>query len=435
MILLDKKKRLTSNFALSKKQLNGVFCFAPIGPNGDGTTWTKVYYGPNGTNSLRWAKTTTDLAGRVIREEKPGFGDTTLTNSYVYNSKGQLTTTTEPGMAPTLYEHDELGSVIKVCLDVNDNGQIDLSSNDRINESSTCFEQDGSSDWWIVNATMLYAVVDTNTVITNGISKIRLTGLSANKISETILEDIFSNQIITTVALDKENKQITTTFDVPDSTNDSASILVNGLQVSSETATGLEYVYSYDGLARQTGITDPRIGVITTTYNSKGQVSSVTDAATNITSFAYDNDTGRRVAITNALGKVARYEFDAEGQLVKQWGDTDYPVSYDYDDFNRMTSMSTYRGGTNWTSGTWPEGESGDATIWQYDEATGLLTNKLYADNNGVYYEYTTDGKMSKRIWARGDTTDYSYDSTAGQLTNINYSAADTTDITFSYRA
>ena len=73
-----------------------------------------------------------------------------------------------------------------------------------------------------------------------------------------------------------------------------------------------------------------------------------------------------------------------------------------------------------------------DITQWQYDEATGLLTNKLYADGKGVAYEYTSDGKLSKRTWARGDTTEYAYDPATGEMTNINYSGS-TPDIIFSY--
>ena len=49
-----------------------------------------------------------------------------------------------------------------------------------------------------------------------------------------------------------------------------------------------------------------------------------------------------------------------------------------------------------------------DKTTWQYDQATGLLTNKVYADGKGTAYSYTPDGKLASRTWARGITTDYS---------------------------
>jgi RHS repeat-associated protein len=68
-----------------------------------------------------------------------------------------------------------------------------------------------------------------------------------------------------------------------------------------------------------------------------------------------------------------------------------------------------------------------DRTQWLYDQATGLLTNKLYADGKGPAYSYTALGQLSTRIWARlGSTgqqllTQYRYDS-FGSLTNTAYS-------------
>ena len=40
-------------------------------------------------------------------------------------------------------------------------------------------------------------------------------------------------------------------------------------------------------------------------------------------------------------------------------------------------------------------------------EATGLVTQKLYADGRGSCYTYTDDGNLATRTWARGVTTSY----------------------------
>jgi YD repeat-containing protein len=64
---------------------------------------------------------------------------------------------------------------------------------------------------------------------------------------------------------------------------------------------------------------------------------------------------------------------------------------------------------------------AGDQTQWRYDEATGLLTNKVYADGKGPSYTYTPDGKLATRTWARGVQTTYRY-TTDGAMTNIVYS-------------
>jgi hypothetical protein len=73
-------------------------------------------------------------------------------------------------------------------------------------------------------------------------------------------------------------------------------------------------------------------------------------------------------------------------------------------------SMTTYRSlGGSQSSATdgevgrgVPTAPQGDTTLWLRDEATGLVTNKVYADGKGPSYTYTPDGKLATRTWARG---------------------------------
>ena len=58
------------------------------GANSDGT-WTTTYTGPNGTSSPVWEKKNYDLAGRLIKTEKPGFGGSTLITENVYRNDGK----------------------------------------------------------------------------------------------------------------------------------------------------------------------------------------------------------------------------------------------------------------------------------------------------------------------------------------------------------
>jgi len=403
------------------------------GVDSNGDSWTKVYTGTDGTSSAMWSTTTTDMLGRTVKQERPAFGGGTLTSTSVYATNGLLTRTTAPGTVPTLYTYDELGNRFRTALDANTNSTVDLNGPDRITESVSWYEEDGSGDWWRISSSAVYAHETTNTVTTNSVSKTRLTGLSSNLVSETVSIDIHGNTNVSQRAVDRDAKLVTDAVDSWDSTNDAVTVTLNGLAVSMESKTGLEYSHSYDALGRRTGTTDPRIGASSTHYNGKGQVGYVLDAASNKTSYAYDAETGRRIAATNAMGKVTRYDHDPDGRLLKTWGDTVYPVKYAYDNDGRMTSMTTYRSGSDWTSSTWPDPEpSGDTTTWRYDEATGLLTNKVYADGNGVSYAYTSAGKLETRTWARGETTTNRYDIT-GLLTNIDYSASDTADIAFTH--
>ena len=138
--------------------------------------------------------------------------------------------------------------------------------------------------------------------------------------------------------------------------------------------------------------------------------------------YAYDA-LGRQVAVIDPLGHTVTTTYDAEGRVTSQRGAT-YPVDYAYDAYGNKVAMTTYRD---------EELVDGDTTRWLYDEPSGCMTNKVYADGKGPSYDYTPDGKLARRVWARGIVTDYTYDN-AGNLTRTEYDDNGVTPtITMSY--
>ncbi|MEI6515251.1 MAG: hypothetical protein WCO77_04675, partial [bacterium] len=129
---------------------NGIIkTWTDSGINADGTRWTTSYSGAAGANSPVWQRTTTDFLGRTIKTERPGFGGAMLTSTSTYNSKGQLTSTTQqPQNSTTLSEYNELGEQTRSGLDVNTNGVLDLAGPDRVNESSTWYQKDSHQNYW-----------------------------------------------------------------------------------------------------------------------------------------------------------------------------------------------------------------------------------------------------------------------------------------------
>jgi len=195
-------------------------------------------------------------------------------------------------------------------------------------------------------------------------------------------------------------------------------------------------VYSAS-LGRKTGATDPRLGTATTHYDSHGWVDYVEDAGGRRTSFTYGSSTGRKASQTDPLTNVTYYSYLTSGQLEKTWGSAAYPVLYEYDGYGRMVKMSTYRGGTGWSSSTWPASPgTADTTEWVYHEASGLPTSKKDAAGKSVAYTYSSGGKLDSRTWSRTNGTNslitsYSYNS-AGDLSAIDYSDS-TPDVSFAY--
>ena len=182
-----------------------------------------------------------------------------------------------------------------------------------------------------------------------------------------------------------------------------------------------------DGRVRNTGYdyeqTDGFGNTTRTTYDNFGRVTSTIDALGYATTSGYDA-LGRQTSVTDPLTNAVTTAYDAEGRVVSQRGAT-YPVDYFYDEFGEKVSMTTYRdlneGTGNGEQGTGNGAVQGDVTRWLRDEATGLITNKVYADGKGPRYDYTPDGKLATRTWARGIVTTYSYDDN-GSLTNTVYS-------------
>ena len=406
------------------------------GVNADGMQWSLTRLG--GGNSPRWTKTTTDLLGRVVKTEKPGYGENAVVQQQnFYDAAGRLARTTQTGTADVLYEYDELGAIVRTGQDADGNGTLDLASSDRITETASAYTQDNSNAWWARSTQSVYATANDATQTTVSTAEERLSGFASGAVSESRETDIHGNTTVSTTAVNRATKTVTTESLSPESTVAEQQVTINGLVTAIRSKSNLTTTFGYDGLRRRVSATAPRTGTSTIAYNVAGQVSAETDAAGNTTAYGYDN-AGRLAWKRNALNKYARYAFNSRGQQIRVWGDTEYPVEYGYDQYGQKVTMTTFRTGTSWNGESWPNpAPQGDTTTWNYDEATGLLTSKVYADGHGPSYTYTVDGRLATRTWARKDAQDndlvttYSYN-LFGELTGLDYSDS-TPDITYAY--
>lgn len=401
--------------------------FHDYGVNPDGSKWTTVRTGAS--NSPIWEKTTTDMLGRTVRMEKPGFGGVVRATTYDYNNQGQLTAVRQwqgdnpavPAGVATLFEYDELGDQIRTVQDVNGNGLIDLEGPDRVQETQVRIVTISGKRWRETRSKTYPQQGSSNSVVL-AIQRQQIEGEGSGAAyvsSESV--DNRGNTNRTTYTVDPVKKIVTVIQNPPDSTVDAVTIHRNGLLHSTRPAVWRDPTYyAYDYIGRVVKVTDPRTGPQYTEYNERNQVVKTWDVAGQITRYGYDENTGLKIAVTDALGQVTYTAYDLQGRPTNVWGAT-YPVAYEYDSYGRMAAMKTWRD-TNSES---------DVTRWFYDEATGLLTNKVYADGSGPGYEYDAAGRLIKRTWARGITTEYAYDS-LGQMTNINYSDG-TPDVSFTY--
>ena len=385
-----------------------------------------TYEGTNGIASARWTLAETDFLGRTVSQSRPGFGDSTLVTSNLYNTVGQLTSTfslstrsTGPNpdtalcasapLRETIFLYGSLGNRVASIDDRNFDGIIDWAGPDLISSNDTRYVSiDGA--WW--RETRQWSIHEDDSAIAKlmSVHRSRVTGLEVdNLIAESVSIDQRGNATTNRVWRNRDAATEISETKYPTAQNAALSVVSNGLVVMSVSQTGVTNTFSYDALNRQIAATDGRGNTTRTVYDSLGRVASTIDALGYATTYGYDA-LGYRVSTTDPLTNTVYTAYDAESRVVAQRGAT-YPVDYAYDEFGEKVAMTTYR----------DINAAGDVTRWLRDEATGLVTNKVYADGIGPTYTYTPDGKLATRTWARGIVTTYNYD-LRGSLTNTVYS-------------
>ena len=87
-------------------------------------------------------------------------------------------------------------------------------------------------------------------------------------------------------------------------------------------------------------VKDSPAGQTTTyTYNTRGQVLTVTNALGDTTTYHYDAN-GYRTSVVDPLGGTTRWTYDAIGRVQTKTDESDYTVGFDYDDIDRVTKIS-----------------------------------------------------------------------------------------------
>ena len=354
-----------------------------------------VTYGPNWrkfATGARWQKTEQNLLGQTLCQTRSGANGSTLETSMVYDTYGRTSQVTATGQPVQSYAYDVTGEQAALTQAV---GEV-------------------WRKWQRQAATQSCSDADIAPLTQQTLT--RLSGLSPECSFES--ESVCPRGNITrTYGTDAERITV-----YPSRTNPEIARYAFGNLVETVDAACVTNRFEVDALGRQVATVDGRGNRTVYAYDAANNLVSTTDAVGAVTAYGYDV-MGQTVAVTNALGNVTVYEYDLRGNKTYEGGAV-YPVRYAYDAFGNKTSMTTYR---DEASGV------GDTTTWTYDEASGVLLSKTYADGKGLTYTYTDDGRLATRTNARGIVTSYTYDDW-GQLLSVDY--ADTTpDIAYTYDA
>ena len=406
-----------------------------FGVNPDGSQWTKVQYAQ--PNSPRWEQATTGTLGRTIKEEAPNYSGGVSEIHTHYNNLGQLDRIERPGVVDQLFTYDDFGEQFQQGLDENGNQSLDVISDDPIAEQAKEYiSLDG--EWWLYGLSKVYTLGDSDSTAASQGTTTRISGQGCGCSVRTKKVFLPSGAIVTeAITVDPVTRMQTRTITRSDSSGSDVSIYRNGLMVERNTVTGETWYYEYDTLGRQTSVHRDgtrKVGRYTY-YNSLGQVDYKEDEELRRTNYTYDPATGELIAEENAINQFTFYAYTDRGELKATWGNT-YPVLYGYNDYGRQEHLYTLRDNNlviNDVGDMKANLSLFDKTTWVYQESTGLLEQKLYADNKGPTYTYDDAGRLRTRLWARSNsTTTYEYN-TLGQLEDMLYQDGATPNVTGLY--
>lgn len=159
------------------------------------------------------------------------------------------------------------------------------------------------------------------------------------------------------------------------------------------------------------------------TYNAAGDVNSITDPRDNTTTFEYDPM--RRLTKTTApapFNYITRYEYYPDGNLKlmqRETGDSNHPwqtISYTYTPTGKLETVTDPNGNV-----TQYEYDALDR-LWKVTDAENSITKRLYdaagwlykvidaEDHDSVTYSYAPNGQLESLTDAKGNTTTYQYD-------------------------
>jgi len=195
--------------------------------------------------------------------------------------------------------------------------------------------------------------------------------------------------------------------------------------------------YAYDTSGNLTSVTDANSTVTSFTVNSQGLVTGVTDPLSHTTSFGYDSY-GDRTTVTNALAKVWTSAYDSAGRVTSVTDPLGHSTSYTYDNANDVLTVTDPL--SHVTTSTY----DANSHVLTVTDADGKVTTYAYNAKDEVSsvtdpaagvtaYTYDAVGNIATKTDPRGKVTTYGYDNLSrlrtetdplGQVRTYGYDAA-----------
>ncbi len=352
--------------------------------------------------------------------------------------------------AATLHEYDDKGRVVRTGQDIDRNGKLEGGGIDRVFRVEYSFERGEAEDvfWDVQRQWTCPRLNDPREILANEFRKRTGFGWGRHEKYGRMI-----GQTVQTIVPNLNHPEKTTRSTTTEYKSDDyyfTTVIQKGMleRVEVRLASLLRTVterdlarpdsaphavtYEFDGLGRQTAVVDSRTGRTETHYNLADQLIATIDADGNKTTYTHygpqEPNAGKLKTKTGPAGLTQRFAYNPRGQLTAKWGTAEHPVVYFYNAYGERTGMLTFNGEADAAAnamldaGKTPEqilaalGDRGQMTKWVYDEATGVLLRKQYADGKGTDYAYTPDGRLKTQKNARGDKIVHEYEEKTAEM-------------------
>ncbi|MGJ8726753.1 MAG: DUF6531 domain-containing protein [Roseibacillus sp.] len=198
---------------------------------------------------------------------------------------------------------------------------------------------------------------------------------------------------------------------------------------------GDETLFEYDLAGRLLKRINAREAETFFVYDDANRTLSITNDQDETTSYEYDSK-GKRILTRNALGHEIRSEYDPKDRLVKTIDPLEQEISYEYDKLDRRFAVTNKRSHRTTTlydpAGRVLETRAPDMTAiarYEYDEEGNVL-KQFDADGNFSEFGYDALGRLISTIDPLGRTTYSTYD-TLGRVRKITDARNHATEYTY----
>lgn len=399
---------------------------------------------------------TTRIGIPILENEYDVQGNITFTTdandnvtAYQYDKRNQLIVESRPLAAISNYDYDSMGDRILVIDPEGRHFPSEYDERRRMISSSNDLEETTTYTYSVNNQRLTQQLPEGNTWTYSYDTANRLETITSPINGETsYFYDLNDNLLSQT---DAEGSTSTFTYDARDLRTsmtypDGARMTYddydgNGNLTQATDARGIVMGYVYDELNRETRRTftnasavEDDIVQVDSVYdannNMVGQTEIYARRANRTSSYAYD-DFDRLITKTDTHNKTVNFSYDLNGNRIRITDPDGILTSYEYDGLNRVQSVRTAQGVTQYTYDRdsrmnrvqYPNNTTASYTYDRVGRTTAIINRQNGAVVSSYDYQYDQNSNRTQQTEVNGgpsEVTTYEYD-TLDRLTQVVY--------------